>query len=48
MKLLENVDLRRYTTVKIGGTAKKMLIPENAEELQALIIRYKPQYFMGG
>lgn len=48
MKCLENEKLSKYTTVKIGGITKKMLIPENTEELIDVIKQYNPSYFIGG
>ncbi|MBD5097512.1 MAG: FAD-binding protein [Lachnospiraceae bacterium] len=33
MKILENVELKKYTTFNVGGIAKKMYIPESVEEL---------------
>lgn len=43
-----NEDLSAYTTVRIGGTAERMLIPESTEELLEVIRRYDPKYYLGG
>ena len=31
-KILENVDLKKYTTYKLESTAKYMVFPKNVEE----------------
>ena len=36
-KILENVSLKEYTTYKVGGHAKVMIIPKNEEELVSLL-----------
>ena len=36
-KILENVDLKKYTTYKLESTAKYMVFPKNVEELKNLI-----------
>ncbi len=48
MKVLENEQLSRYTTIKIGGTAKKMYIPESEEELIEAAVKVGRQYIIGG
>lgn len=50
MKILENETLKKYTTVKIGGIAKKLYFPENKAELIELLnsIRNKKKYILGG
>ena len=48
MKCLVNEDLSKYTTVRIGGTAKKMFVPENEDELLKVIEEENPKYFIGG
>lgn len=48
MMILEQESLAEYTTIRIGGVAKKMYIPENAEELQQLLQAVGPRYFLGG
>ncbi len=45
---LLNEDLGKYTTIKIGGTAKRMLIPETTAELVEIINEQSPKYFLGG
>ena len=48
MKLLHNEDLSKYTTIRIGGTAKNFYIPENEYELLEIYKKYKNSYFLGG
>lgn len=50
MQILENEDLSKYTTFRMGGTAEKMYFPESAEELEALIREYPDilDYVIGG
>lgn len=48
MKCEQNVDLSKYTTIRIGGFAKNMLIPEDIAELKMIINKYHPRYFIGG
>lgn len=36
-KILENVDIRKYTTYKAGGTVRLMVFPKNVKELVNLI-----------
>lgn len=48
MILLENVELSKYTTIRIGGIAKKMLIPENVDELTELLQKQSIRYMIGG
>jgi len=50
MKILENESLKKYTTVKIGGIAKKLYFPENKAELIEVLnsIRGKKKYILGG
>lgn len=45
---LMNQDLSKYTTVKIGGIAKKILVPEDVEELIYIVKKFSPIYFIGG
>lgn len=37
MKILQDVDLSAFTTIRIGGIARKMLIPESADEMLKII-----------
>ena len=37
MKVLENEPLKKYTTFRMGGNAKKMYFPESIEELESLV-----------
>lgn len=48
MKTLSDVDLSKLTTIKIGGIARTMKIPESTEELIDLIQKDKPEYYIGG
>ena len=48
MKALENQSLSKYTTVRIGGIARRMLIPESVEELIEVIREESPKHFIGG
>lgn len=48
MKQLENQPLSKYTTIRLGGIAKTMLIPESVDELCNIIRERKPDYFIGG
>lgn len=36
-KIIENIDLKRYTTYKVGGIGKVLVIPKDIEELKKLI-----------
>ena len=36
-KLIENIDLKKYTTYKIGGIAKLLVIPDNVDCLIKLL-----------
>lgn len=48
MIIFENEDLSKHTTIKIGGTARRFLIPENRKELIEVINSEHPFYFIGG
>lgn len=50
MKILENESLKKYTTVKIGGIAKKLYFPENRTEFIEIIetMYGKRKYILGG
>ena len=48
MKILNNEDLSKHTTIRIGGIADKMLVPESTQELIDIINEHNPQYFIGG
>jgi UDP-N-acetylmuramate dehydrogenase len=50
MKILENESLKKYTTVKIGGIAKKLYFPENRAEFIEIIetMHDKRKYILGG
>lgn len=43
MKILNNVSLKKYTTIKIGGIAEKFYIPENEKELIDLMATIKEE-----
>lgn len=36
-KIIENIDLKRYTTYKVGGIGKVLVVPKDIEELKKLI-----------
>lgn len=48
MKILNNEPLSKYTTIRLGGIAEKMYIPETAEELVELLREESIQYVLGG
>ena len=48
MKILEGIDLKPHTTVRIGGTAGLFIIPESTEELISAINEYAPVCVIGG
>lgn len=50
MKVLENEPLKKYTTFRMGGNAKKMYFPESVEELTGIISQNKDilKYVIGG
>lgn len=50
MKTLENVELKQYTTFRMGGTAERMYIPESVDELVGLCNENKGimRYVLGG
>lgn len=48
MKVLSNVELKKYTTVRIGGIAEKFIIPQNIEELTDVMRKDNPKYLIGG
>ena len=41
-------DLSKYTTIRIGGIANRLLIPENRDELTEVIREKRPVFFIGG
>lgn len=50
LKRLNNVELKKYTTIKIGGIAENFYIPESVEELQMLMEELKNEtiYLLAG
>lgn len=48
MIIKKDEDLKKHTTVRIGGTAKEYLIPENTEELIEVVKNKNAKYFIGG
>lgn len=48
MKIEQNVDLKKYTTFRMGGTAKVMYTPESEDELLELCEQGKTAYCIGG
>lgn len=47
MKVLENVELAKYTTIRIGGRANIMYVPETIDDLQ-LLNQEALKYVIGG
>lgn len=48
MKTINDAQLKKYTTIQIGGVAKCLIIPETSEELIKIVKERKPKYFLGG
>lgn len=48
MIIKEHVKLSEITTIKMGGIAEKMYIPQNEDELIDVINHLSPKYFIGG
>lgn len=48
MKVYENEPLKKYTTIKIGGIARKLYEPENEDELIDLVLNENFKYRIGG
>ena len=48
IELKRNVDLKKYTTIKIGGCAKNFFIVRDPEELSAVIGDTGPDFYMLG
>ncbi len=49
MRIEENVSLAKYTTFRMGGMAKKLIVPETEEELVDVVRNRKlPRYLIGG
>lgn len=43
MKHLQNVPLKNYCTFRIGGVAKDIFFPENAQELAEIVLRHRAE-----
>ncbi|EDP74259.1 UDP-N-acetylmuramate dehydrogenase [Hydrogenivirga sp. 128-5-R1-1] len=43
MKIYENVDLKNFSTIKIGGKAKKLYFPESLNDIKFLIKKSKDE-----
>ena len=43
IKFEENVNLSNFSTIKVGGTAKKVYFPENIEQVKELILKAKEE-----
>ncbi|SFL45203.1 UDP-N-acetylmuramate dehydrogenase [Desulfomicrobium norvegicum] len=43
MKHLQNVPLKNYCTFRIGGVAKDIFFPENAQELAEIVLRHRSE-----
>lgn len=48
MKVLENVSLSNYTTLKIGGECKKLFFPKTESAIVELISKYPKAPILGG
>lgn len=48
MQILNNESLKKYTTIKIGGEAEQLFIPENSDELIELIDSLPNYYILSG
>lgn len=49
MKILDDQDLSKYTTFRMGGIAKKMYMPESVEDVLSLYKNNEaPRYLIGG
>lgn len=48
MKYIQNESLSEHTTVKLGGVAKRFIIPESFHELLEVVKKEKPVFFIGG
>ena len=48
MKILENIDLKQHTTIRVGGTASLYFVPETIDELMTVINEYSPISIIGG
>lgn len=48
MKILNNVQMSNYTTIKIGGIVRNMYIPENTDELKKIIEEIGTDNLFGG
>lgn len=48
MKIIENEKLDKYTTIKIGGTAKRFLVPESTEDLIEAVRSEGTKHLLGG
>ena len=49
MKILKNVSLKKYNTIKIGGPAKIIYFPENHNEIKSIknILQKKKTLILG-
>ena len=45
MIIKNNEDLRKHTTVRIGGTAKNYYVPESLEELTGLLQKLRGETY---
>jgi len=48
MNIEKNVDLSKFTTVKVGEIAREFVTPESVEELTEVIRDRKPKYKIAG
>ncbi len=48
MKVLENVLLSDYTTIKIGGKCNRLIFPHDEEELIKTVANLEDVFILGG
>lgn len=48
MQIKENVSLKEYTTLRIGGMCRKMYFPEQVEELKTVLAEHPGAPILGG
>lgn len=48
MKIKHNVELKNYTTIKIGGKCKNLYFPETTEEIMKIIAEHEDAKILGG
>lgn len=48
IRILHNEELNKYTTIRLGGTAKNMIIPQSVEGLIKACREFDVKYILGG